>query len=249
MSSPYHGRHRHVAAHGRTTSRSSLVARAIRRPVVTSSFLLAVVATTAAGYQATDRPQTGQAAFTISTQAISQANELANNQIEDSARLASARNEANASLAAAQEKQRRDKLAAEAAAAKARKEATERAARAKERQALEAKRQALIENARQDPRAAARALLGEYGFDDSQWNCLDNLWQGESGWRYTAENPSSGAYGIPQSLPGSKMASVAPDWRTNPVTQIRWGLEYIRSSYGTPCGAWDFWQSRSPHWY
>jgi hypothetical protein len=216
---------------------------------VTSSLLLAVVATTAAGYRSTDDQQTGHAAYIVSTEAISQANELANNQIEDSARLASARNEANASLAAAQEKQRRDKLAADAAAAKARKEAAERAARTKERKALKAKRQALIENAQQDPRGAARALLGEFGFDDSQWSCLDNLWHGESGWNYRAENSSSGAYGIPQSLPGSKMASVAADWRTNPVTQIRWGLGYIKSSYGTPCGAWNSWQSRSPHWY
>src|SRR5688500_3148800 len=114
MSSPYHGRHRGVAAHGRTPSRSSLIARAVRRPAVTSGLLLAVVATTAAGYQASDERQTGHAAYTVSTEAVAQANELANNQIEDSARLASARNEANASLAAAQEKQRRDKIAADA---------------------------------------------------------------------------------------------------------------------------------------
>jgi hypothetical protein len=216
---------------------------------VTSGLLLAVVATTAAGYQASDQRQTGHAAYTVSTEAVTQANELANNQIEDSARLASARNEANASLAAAQEKQRRDKVAADAAAAKARKEAAERAARTKQREALEAKRQALIDNARKDPRGAARVLLGEYGFDESQWSCLDNLWRGESNWNYQAENSSSGAYGIPQSLPGSKMATVAGDWRTNPVTQIRWGLGYIKASYGTPCGAWNFWQSQSPHWY
>ena len=60
---------------------------------------------------------------------------------------------------------------------------------------------------------------------------------------------SSGAYGIPQSLPASKMGTVDDDWRTNPVTQIRWGLQYIKASYGTPCSAWSAWQSRSPHWY
>ena len=128
-------------------------------------------------------------------------------------------------------------------------EAAERAAREKERKALEAKRDAIIARAKDDPRAAARVLLPEYGWDDSQFSCLDNLWEGESGWNYRAENPSSGAYGIPQSLPGSKMASVAPDWRENPVTQITWGLQYIESRYGSPCSARAQWQSRSPHWY
>jgi hypothetical protein len=65
------------------------------------------------------------------------------------------------------------------------------------------------------------------------------LWQRESGWRYNAENPS-GAYGIPQALPGSKMATAGADWQTNPATQIKWGLGYIQSRYGTPCSAWAF---------
>ena len=99
----------------------------------------------------------------------------------------------------------------------------------------------------QDPQAIAEALLPAYGFDSSQMSCLVPLWEGESGWRWDAENPSSGAYGIPQSLPGSKMASEGSDWQTNPVTQIKWGLDYIRSSYGSPCGAWDFKQGHG--WY
>jgi hypothetical protein len=99
----------------------------------------------------------------------------------------------------------------------------------------------------QDPRTIAEALLPTYGFDSSEMSCLEPLWMGESGWRWNAENPSSGAYGIPQSLPGDKMASVAPDWRTNPVTQIKWGLEYIKGSYGSPCSAWGFKQSNG--WY
>ena len=249
MSKAYQGRHRSVSTPGRTPSRSSGLSRAIRRPAVTSSLLLAVVATTAAGYQAADHRQTGAAAFTVSTEAVEQANELSDAQIEDTARLAADRNAGNASLAAAQEKDRVAAAAAAQAAEQARRDAAAKAARDKARKALEAKKQAIIANAQRDPRAAARALLPEYGFDDSQWSCLDNLWMGESGWRYTAENSSSGAYGIPQSLPGSKMATVASDWRTNPATQIRWGLQYIKSSYGTPCGAWSAWQSRSPHWY
>lgn len=249
MSQPYQGRHRHASTHGRRASRSSGLTKAIRRPAVTSSMLLAVIATTAAGYQAADERQTGAAAFTVSTEAIAQANELADAQIEDTARLAADRNNTNASIAAAQEKDRVAAAAAAEAAAKARREVAKKVAREKARKALAAKKKAILANAQADPRAAAQALLPEYGFDASQWGCLDNLWMGESGWRYTAENPSSGAYGIPQSLPASKMATVGADYRSNPVTQIRWGLQYIKSSYGTPCGAWSAWQSRSPHWY
>lgn len=84
-------------------------------------------------------------------------------------------------------------------------------------------------------------MLPSFGFSQSsQWGCLLNLWNRESGWNYQAENPYSGAYGIPQALPGSKMASAGADWQTNPATQIKWGLGYIQSIYGTPCGAWNF---------
>ena len=100
-------------------------------------------------------------------------------------------------------------------------------------------------------KAAAKSMLPAYGWDDAQYQCLVNLWNGESGWNYAAENPDSGAYGIPQSLPADKMGSIAPDWRTNAVTQIKWGLEYIktREDYGSPCAAWEMWLSRKPHWY
>ncbi|GAA3395770.1 aggregation-promoting factor C-terminal-like domain-containing protein [Cryptosporangium minutisporangium] len=87
------------------------------------------------------------------------------------------------------------------------------------------------------------ALLSEYGFPTSEMTCLEKLWMKESGWRFDAENPSSGAYGIPQALPGDKMSSVADDWRTNPATQIRWGLGYIKNRYDTPCGAWNYFQN------
>jgi hypothetical protein len=81
-------------------------------------------------------------------------------------------------------------------------------------------------------------MMPSFGFSRStQWTCLDDLWQQESGWNYLAEN-ASGAYGIPQALPGSKMASAGPNWQTDPTTQITWGLGYIKSIYGTPCGAW-----------
>ncbi|MCL2785171.1 MAG: ubiquitin-like domain-containing protein [Propionibacteriaceae bacterium] len=85
------------------------------------------------------------------------------------------------------------------------------------------------------------------GWNDSEFQCLVNLWQKESGWRWNAENRYSGAYGIPQALPGSKMASAGADWRTNPATQIKWGLGYIKNRYGTPCGGWNHFLSTG--WY
>ena len=86
-------------------------------------------------------------------------------------------------------------------------------------------------------------MMSSFGFDPkTQFGCLDAIWTRESGWRYNAEN-ASGAYGIPQALPGSKMASAGADWQTNPATQISWGLGYIKSTYGSPCNAWSFWQA------
>jgi hypothetical protein len=98
-----------------------------------------------------------------------------------------------------------------------------------------------------DPRDVGRALLPEFGFDDSQFGCLDSLYMSESGWRVDADNPTSSAYGIPQALPGEKMASAGADWATNPETQIRWGLGYIQDTYGSPCSAWAFKQGNG--WY
>lgn len=91
--------------------------------------------------------------------------------------------------------------------------------------------------------------LPAFGFDYGQMQSLVNLWAGESDWNVYASNADSGAYGIPQALPGDKMASAGTDWQSNPVTQIRWGLGYIRDTYGSPDAAWAAWQSRSPHWY
>ncbi len=100
-----------------------------------------------------------------------------------------------------------------------------------------------------DPSTAqgiAYGLLPSYGFSTDQFGCLNDIWTRESGWVYNAEN-ASGAYGIPQALPGDKMASAGPDWQTDPTTQIKWGLGYIQSVYGTPCDAWAFWQAHG--WY
>ncbi|MEU6544343.1 transglycosylase SLT domain-containing protein [Streptomyces sp. NPDC046859] len=80
-----------------------------------------------------------------------------------------------------------------------------------------------------------------------QFQCFSNIVDHESSWNYQAVNPSSGAYGLFQALPGSKMSSVGADWQTNPATQIKWGLNYMNSRYDSPCGAWSFWQAN--HWY
>ena len=84
-------------------------------------------------------------------------------------------------------------------------------------------------------------MLPSFGFSQSsQWSCLLQLWNRESGWMADAQNPTSGAYGIPQALPASQMATAGSDYLTNPATQIKWGLGYITNRYGTPCGAWNF---------
>jgi hypothetical protein len=87
--------------------------------------------------------------------------------------------------------------------------------------------------------ATAQAMLASFGFASSQWSCLYSLWERESGWNVYAENAASGAYGIPQALPGYKMESAGSDWQTNAATQITWGLGYIKQVYGTPCAAWQ----------
>jgi len=129
-----------------------------------------------------------------------------------------------------------------AAAATAEKAAADKAAADRAAAAQRASRSARSA----DPRAIARSLLAARGQAD-QFSCLDSLWTKESDWRWDADNPSSSAYGIPQALPGSKMASAGADWRTNPETQIRWGLGYISQSYGTPCAAWR--HSQANNWY
>ncbi len=97
------------------------------------------------------------------------------------------------------------------------------------------------------PQHVAEQMLGRFGWSSGQFSCLEPLWERESGWDVTAENPSSGAYGIPQALSGSLMASSGPDWQTDAATQIRWGLAYIQGRYGSPCGAWA--HEESAGWY
>jgi len=115
------------------------------------------------------------------------------------------------------------------------------------RDALRAKLEAERKKYEGTPKEVARRLLADHGWADSQFYCLDKLWTRESGWRVHADNPTSSAYGIPQALPGRRMAEYGSDWRDNPVTQIKWGLDYIEDAYGSPCKAWA--HSQATGWY
>ncbi|MDQ1126636.1 hypothetical protein SAMN05216488_0229 [Microbacterium sp. LKL04] len=166
----------------------------------------------------------------------------------------------DAAVAKEKERQAEEKRKAEAAAkakaeAEAEKKAAEEAAAAEANSSSSSSSSnasAPVARAASGTSAAAaqetaRGMLGSYGWGDDQFGCLVSLWNKESGWNYQASNPSSGAYGIPQALPGSKMGSAGSDWQTNPATQIAWGLGYIDGRYGSPCGAWG--HSQSVGWY
>jgi hypothetical protein len=95
--------------------------------------------------------------------------------------------------------------------------------------------------------AQAKAIAHRMIPNAAQYNAFSKIVEHESGWNVTATNSSSGAYGLVQALPGTKMASAGSDWKTNPATQIEWGLDYMNSRYGSPTGAWAFWQANG--WY
>lgn len=220
----------------------------VRRPLFSAGATLAVLGATGVAYLGTaDQagPDTAQAAYSVPLQPLS-SDQIASADAQSSADAADA-----ASIEALEDKgaaadAARELAARQAAAAKAR--AAEQAAAEAE---AERRRQAAVEqasrDAQRDPRGVARMLVAERGWSGEQFSCLDQLWTKESGWKYTADNPTSSAYGIPQALPGSKMSSFGADWRTNPVTQIKWGLDYIDRVYGSPCAAWA--KSRSSNWY
>ncbi|SDL92192.1 Transglycosylase SLT domain-containing protein [Streptomyces wuyuanensis] len=149
---------------------------------------------------------------------------------EEAARLQAAK-DAEAKKEAAEEKAQRE---AEA------KEAEERASRSAVRDASSFAAQSSYSIS--EVQAIARQMV-----PGDQFQCFSNIVDHESSWNYRAQNPSSGAYGLVQALPGSKMASAGADWQTNPATQIKWGLNYMNDRYGSPCGAWSFWQANN--WY
>lgn len=135
------------------------------------------------------------------------------------------------------------KEAAEAAAEKAAKEREEQAASRSEERAENLGD--LIQQTSysvSEVKSMAQQIVG-----GGDYQCFSEIVERESGWNYQASNPSSGAYGLVQALPGTKMASAGADWKTNPATQIKWGLNYMNDRYGSPCGAWEFWQANN--WY
>jgi membrane protein involved in colicin uptake len=149
------------------------------------------------------------------------------------------------------------KAAAQQSRATAAKRAAAKKAAAKKARIAAAKRAAAKRASRSAIRSIApntgsnrrigREMAAKRGWTGDQWTCLNNLWTKESGWSSRATNASGSAGGIPQALPASKMASAGDDWRTNPATQIKWGLRYISGRYGNPCGAWRHFQNRN--WY
>ncbi|MFI0712129.1 transglycosylase SLT domain-containing protein [Streptomyces inhibens] len=157
-----------------------------------------------------------------------------------------------AALKSAQESAR--KAAAETAQSK--KDAADEAKAKKDAEARKKKELAASRSAARD--ASDFTVKGSYSIAETQsmarqmmasdqFQCFSNIVDHESGWNYQATNASSGAYGLVQALPGSKMSSAGADWQTNPATQIKWGLNYMNDRYGSPCGAWSFWQAN--HWY
>ncbi|MFJ9663662.1 transglycosylase SLT domain-containing protein [Streptomyces sp. NPDC101219] len=132
-------------------------------------------------------------------------------------------------------------------AAQAAKEAKEREAETKAAASRSATRDASSFAAKSSYTVAEVQAMARQMIPGDQFQCFSNIVTRESTWNYKAVNPSSGAYGLVQALPGSKMASAGADWQTNPATQIKWGLNYMNERYGSPCGAWSFWQAN--HWY
>ncbi|MGW2178859.1 aggregation-promoting factor C-terminal-like domain-containing protein [Streptomyces sp. NPDC001732] len=161
----------------------------------------------------------------------SAADAAAKKSVEEAARIQAAK-DAKAKKQAAEDKLEKER--------QEKKERAERASRSSVRDASSFATQGSYTVA--EVQAMARQMI-----PGDQFQCFSNIVNHESTWNYRATNPSSGAYGLVQALPGSKMASAGADWQTNPATQIKWGLNYMNGRYGSPCGAWSFWQAN--HWY
>lgn len=252
MSTAYQGRHSGgvnptpAPAADKDRATSVGLAHLLSRPLVSAAAILAVAGVSAASASGAT-PNPSLASYTASPMAAAQATELSSNRTDTNEALAAARRSGvqRSSVLTHQQKIAADALArarvrAAAAAAQARVDAAARVARDRVRKGL-------LERAKSNPQAVGRLLAADRGWGDQQFDCLNSLWKKESGWRWNANNGASGAYGIAQALPGSKMASAGSDWASNPITQIKWGLGYIANRYGTPCSAWA--QSQAVNWY
>ncbi len=208
----------------RTPKHLSALSRRLRRGVALTAVLAGVVVGGAAlSAETTDRPAVARTAASTTDVVLPTPN------ASELARLADSRSDERLSRSGGRT----------ADPAKA------RALRAEARPGPQESRTRTVELG--DPRDIARAMIADHGWSTSEFGCLESLWAKESGWDPQAANPTSSAYGIPQALPGSKMASAGADWATNPATQIEWGLGYISERYGSPCGAWS--HSEANGWY
>jgi transglycosylase-like protein with SLT domain len=188
---------------------------------------LTLLADIPAGQQA--QVQTASLTQQAETQAIA-ADATAKKDAEEAARKAAAQS-------AVEKKEAAEKAAQ---AAKERAEAEKAASRSASRDASDFAPQSSYSIS--EIQSMAQSMVSS-----DQFQCFSNIVDHESDWNYQAVNPSSGAYGLFQALPGTKMSSAGSDWQTNPATQIKWGLSYMNDRYGSPCGAWDFWQANN--WY
>jgi hypothetical protein len=226
-----------VAAAGTLTLAAAISAAAVTLP----STLASAPASTAAAYVTTvsGHPAAALSARSAAGSGIQQA------VLFDRMRSIDGRREQQ-ELAAAQARARAAarKAAAKAAASKA---AASKAAAQPSAEQAQVEQQDAVTTASGSPQQIAEQMLSQYGWSSSQFSCLDPLWTQESGWNVYAENPSSGAYGIAQALPGSEMASAGSDWESDAATQIRWGLTYITDRYGSPCAAWA--HEEADGWY
>jgi flagellar biosynthesis GTPase FlhF len=193
-------------------------------------------ATLLADIPAGEQAQVQVASLTQQAEAQAAAADTAAQQSAWEAARVQAAKDAEAKKAAAEEKAEKERAEKE----KKEREDRERASRDAARDASSFATQSSYSVA--EVQAMARQMI-----PGDQFQCFSNIVERESTWNYRAQNPSSGAYGLVQALPGSKMASAGADWRTNPATQIKWGLNYMNERYGSPCGAWSFWQAN--HWY
>jgi hypothetical protein len=222
---------------GTVETRTSRGLRVLRRTATSTTFILTVVVLLAVAVVANinfgkGKPPAGAAADMSTNDLVRELNGYTMDpmtaQAEATARERAYAKEVAAEKAAERDRRKRAKLLAE-------------------KRAWEAlKRKMSHDPSAADNQAYAKKLNAAKGWGRC-WPSLLTMWNHESGWNEHASNPGSGAYGIPQALPGSKMASVAPDWHNNAITQITWGLAYVGSRYGDPCRAWGFWQAH--HWY
>jgi hypothetical protein len=203
-------------------------------------------AATLTGFSQAQAAMEGQQARYVATQRAEQF--ISAEAAQAAVRLKAAR---AAAAAAAAKQAKAEQAAAQAAQQQSQEQAQQQSQEQAQQQQQSSSQQTSTATSTEDnsgtPQQIAAAMLSQFGWSSDQMSCLEPLWEQESGWSVTATNASSGAYGIAQALPASKMASAGSDWQTSAYTQIKWGLGYIQETYGSPCAAWD--HEEADGWY